>query len=433
MANQLTMAEKQSIQTLHDSGHSNRQIAKLLGVDRGTVGNYVRAAEAQTQPNAPTGGTTGEAPGGEVAAEAQIQPNAPTGSELSEKGSDRPVGTDGESEGAATQAQPARKTTASGPASACEPFRQHIEEKLAAGLTARRIHDDLVTEHHFPEKYWSVRRFVEKLKGKTELPFRRLETFAGEEIQVDFGTGAWVAGTDGKRRRPWVFRVVLSHSRKGYTKAVWRQTTDAFVECLENAFRAFWGVPRRIVLDNLKAAVAEADWYDPEVHPRLRSFAAHYGTVFLPTKPYTPRHKGKVESGVKYVKRHALAGRTFDTLPAERFPSFKEGRRVVHRDGYVEADKGYYSVPPEYVGRDVWVRGDGRLVRLFDDRWQPLIVHAKTEAGRFRTAPEHIPREKFSAVEHGADERMCFQLFSHFLDFAIDIYCSFVYIMRGVE
>ena len=71
------------------------------------------------------------------------------------------------------------------------------------------------------------------------------------------------------------------------------------------------------VIDNLKAAVARADWYDPEVHPKLQSFARHYGTVFLPTKPYMPRHKGKIESGVKYAKRNGLKGRVFPGLAEE--------------------------------------------------------------------------------------------------------------------
>ena len=182
-------------------------------------------------------------------------------------------------------------------------------------------------------------------------------------------------------RRPWIFRIVLSYSRKAYSEAVWRQSTEAFISCLENAFRHFGGVPKRLVIDNLKAAVARADWYDPEIHPKLQSFARHYGTVFLPTKPYMPRHKGKVESGVKYVKRNALKGRVFTSLaeenqfllnwetqvadqrihgttkqqveklfeeaerrellplPAERFPFFHEARRAVHRDGHLEVDK----------------------------------------------------------------------------------------------
>jgi hypothetical protein len=242
-----------------------------------------------------------------------------------------------------------------------------------------------------------------------------------------------------------MFRVVLSHSRKAYAEVVWRQTTDAFVGALENAFRAFGGAPQRLVIDNLKAAVKRGDWYDPEVHPRLQSFAAHYGTVFLPTKPYTPRHKGKVERGVGYVQDNALKGRVFESLeaqneflrtwearvadtrvhgttkrhvgtafaevergalrplPVERFPFFREGRRSVHRDGHVEVEGAYYSAPPESVGRRLWVRWDARLVRIFDDRWRQLAVHAKAEPGRFRTAPEHIPKEKVSAVERGTD------------------------------
>ncbi len=71
------------------------------------------------------------------------------------------------------------------------------------------------------------------------------------------------------------------------------------------------------MIDNLRAAVKQADWYDPEIHPRIQSFAAHYGTVFLPTRPYTPQHKGKVESGVKYVKNNALAGKAYMSLEAQ--------------------------------------------------------------------------------------------------------------------
>jgi transposase len=140
-----------------------------------------------------------------------------------------------------------------------------------------------------------------------------LECAPGEEVQVDFGRGAPIVNAEG-RRRPHVFRVVLSHSRKAYSEAVPRQTTEAFVRALENAFWHFGGVPRRIVLDNLRAAVTQADWFDPELNPKVQAFAQHYCTVFLPTRPYTPRHKGKVERGVGYVQDNALKGRTFASL-----------------------------------------------------------------------------------------------------------------------
>ena len=292
-----------------------------------------------------------------------------------------------------------------GPPSTCEAFWAEIMAKIEQGLEAVRIHQDVVQDHRDgAPSYYSVRRFVARLRQKTPLPFRRMETEAAEEAQVDFGTGAMVRMADGRLRRPWIFRIVLSYSRKGYSEAVWRQTSEAFTTCLENAFRHFGGVPRRLVIDNLKAAVVRGDWYDPEVHPKLESFARHYGTVFLPTKPYTPRHKGKIESGVKYVKRNALEARVFASLaeenefllnwetqvadqrihgttkqqveklfeqaerrellslPAERFPFFHEAHRAVHRDGHLEVDKAYYSAPPEYVGHRLWVRWDSRLV-----------------------------------------------------------------------
>ncbi len=121
---------------------------------------------------------------------------------------------------------------------------------------------------------------------------------------------------DGKRKSTWVFRIVLSHSRKGYAEAVHRQTTDDFLRCLENAFAHFGGVPRTLVIDNLRAAVRRADWFDPELCPKVRSFAEHYGIAILPTKPYTPRHKGKIERGIGYVKGNALKGRTFTSWPS---------------------------------------------------------------------------------------------------------------------
>src|SRR5262249_55703730 len=171
----------------------------------------------------------------------------------------------------------------------CAPWRAVIEAKLALGLSAQRIHQDLVAEHDFTGSYYSVRRFVRGLEAAQELPFRRLECGPGEEAQVDFGLGAPVVSPDGQRRRPYVFRIVLSHSRKGYSEAVYRQTTDNFLRCLEGAFWHFGGVPQRLVLDNLRAAVRRAGWVDPPLKPQVLSFAPPHRTALLPTPPYTPR------------------------------------------------------------------------------------------------------------------------------------------------
>ena len=92
---------------------------------------------------------------------------------------------------------------------------------------------------------------------------------------MDFGLGAPIEQSDAKTRRSWVLRVVLSYSRKGYSEAVMRQDAETFLRCLENAIRHFGGVPLLLNLDNLKAAVLKADWFDPEINPKLADFSQH--------------------------------------------------------------------------------------------------------------------------------------------------------------
>lgn len=273
MANQLKMAVVHAILTLKRLGWSGRRIAQELGIDRETVARYVHSPPADSKP------ATNPIPGSEavpeVIAGAKPASNPIPGCEVAPVAAPNPI---------------------PGPESLCEPFRAAIEEKLGQGLTGQRIYQDLVESHGFAASYSSVRRFLQRLDQGRPLPFRRLEVLAGEEAQVDFGTGAPIVRADGTRRRPHVFRVVLSFSRKAYSEVVYHQTTEEFLRCLENAFWHFGGVPQTIVIDNLKAAVPQADWYDPDVHPKIQSFCRHYGTVILPTKPRTPRHKGYTSS-----------------------------------------------------------------------------------------------------------------------------------------
>jgi hypothetical protein len=81
-----------------------------------------------------------------------------------------------------------------------------------------------VSEHGFAGKDHSVRHFARRLGQGRPLPFRRLECAPGVEAEVDFGTGVAILQANGKRRRTHVFRMVLSHSRKGYSEVVYRQT-----------------------------------------------------------------------------------------------------------------------------------------------------------------------------------------------------------------
>jgi transposase len=382
MANQLKVETQNAIQALKTKGWSQRRIARELGIDRETVARYWEPLIA-AKPAISTPGDPGLEP------------------------------------------KPAISTSGvCGRKSLCAELAAPIRAKVEAGLTAQRIYQDLKQEVGFTGSYQAVKRFVRKLKKTLPPQVWRVEVQPGEEAQVDFGTGAPLIDDQGRRRRTWCFRLVLSYSRKGYTEAVLRQDTETFIRCLENAFRALGGVPRTLNTDNLKAAVLKADWADPELNPKLAAFCRHYDTILLPCKPRTPEHKGKCENGVKYVQSNALAGRTFGALaeqnqhlahwertvadvrihgttrqqvaqrfaqeqpallplPPSLFPVFKEAQRTVHRDSYVEVDKAYYAVPPEYIGQPLWVRWDDREVRVFNARWDQLCLHARLEPGRF--------------------------------------------------
>jgi len=108
--------------------------------------------------------------------------------------------------------------------------------------------------------------------------------------------------------------------------------------------------------------------------------------------------KQQVRQRFEELERPALL-----SLPVERFPFFHEKRRSVHRDGHIEVAKAYYSTPPEFVGRDVWVRWDSRLVRIFNDRWEQIAMHVRTEPGKFQTDQKHIPTKRMSCIERGAN------------------------------
>ena len=398
MSNVLKLSLQEAIRSLHEKGWGQRRISRELGVHRRTVKLYVDAGSKCTIVTASSAVTAG-----------------PKCTNISTAGS-------GGADGACCRTGVLEPK--SGRQSVCEPFRAVVESKVEDGLSAQCVYQDLVSEHGFKDSYESVKRYVRKLKAKDPARVWRIECNPGEEAQVDFGLGAPIVDEQGKRTRTWVLRVVLSHSRKGYSEAVLRQDTETFLRVLENAIRSFGGAPLTLNVDNLKAAVTKADWYDPEINPKLAEFCRHYGMSVLPCRPYTPQHKGKVERGVAYVKENALKGRAFRSLrelnehlrhweatvadkrihgttrqqvaacfEKERphllplaeslFPCFTEAQRSVGRDSFVEVAKAYYEAPPELIGRKVWVRWDTRCVRIFNERMEQVALHTRLEPGRF--------------------------------------------------
>jgi len=298
------------------------------------------------------------------------------------------------------------------------------------------IWQDLVDSYGFEGGYQSVKRFVRKLRG-TRSPEARviIETTAGEESQVDYGSGPMVRDPQsGKYRRTRLFVLTLGYSRKSVRLLSFRSSTRTWAELHEKAFRRLGGSTRIVVLDNLREGVLVPDIYDPSLNPLYRDVLAHYGVVALPCRIRDPDRKGKVEAGVGHAKKTPLKGKRFESLeeaqayldhweerwadtrihgttkrqvaamfaeekpllqplPLEPFRYYQYGDRTVHLDGCVEVDAAYYGAPPGWIGREVRVQWDGLFVRLLDLRTGQLLrEHLRQKRGTHRIRDEDRPR-----------------------------------------
>ncbi|MBI2826695.1 MAG: helix-turn-helix domain-containing protein [Planctomycetia bacterium] len=169
MANRLKMAIVQSVLLLHAQRWSGRRIARELHVNRETVSRYVRQPAQLGQPD----------PDVSNPANALLSRSGP--------GDPNPAKAPISRAGSSALSNPANAPILPpGRASDCDPWREIIQAKQAQGLSARRIHQDLVGEHGATVGYDSVRRFLRRLGWVCPLPFRRIERAPGEEAQVDF-------------------------------------------------------------------------------------------------------------------------------------------------------------------------------------------------------------------------------------------------------
>src|SRR5246127_756135 len=301
------------------------------------------------------------------------------------------------------------KSKAVGSTSACEPYREIIELGLSRDRNAMAIWQDLVSDYGFESGYQSVRRFAYKLRG-AQVPQARavILTAPGEEGQVDAGSGPMVReGPSSKYRRTRLFVLTLGYSRKAVRLLTFRSSTRIWAELHEKAFRRLGGVPRILVLDNLREGVLVPDVYDATLNPLYRDVLSHYGAVALPCRVQDPDRKGKVESGVGHAQKTPLKGQRFESLeqaqeyldrweerwadtrihrstkrqvaamfaeekpallplPMEPFRYYRYGERTVHLDGCVEIEAAYYGAPPGWIGRHVQVQWNASHVRLLN-------------------------------------------------------------------
>jgi transposase len=177
----------------------------------------------------------------------------------------------------------------------------------------------LLLERGIEASVRTVQRAVEERRGSqraAQVATVRFETAPGEQMQVDVGQR--LVGIAGQQVRIFFVCSVLGYSRRLFARAFLSARQDDWREGIAGAFQRFGGVPRTLLIDNDGALVIGRDeaTQTARLHPAFAAFCRDFGVEARVCRPYRARTKGKTESGVKYVKRNALAGRAFASFSA---------------------------------------------------------------------------------------------------------------------
>ncbi|MDA0912165.1 MAG: IS21 family transposase [Proteobacteria bacterium] len=316
------------------------------------------------------------------------------------------------------------------------PFKKEIVKWVNEGIQANVIHQHLQDNYNFDGSYNSIQRFVKKLKTQNQINLTVPLVFQpGEAAQVDFGQGPLLYDERvGKDVKTWFFVMTLCYSRHQYVELVTHQDVDTWLNCHKNAFEWFGGIPKKIIIDNPKCAITKASTTDPQVQRSYESLAYDYGFVISPCPPADPQKKGRVESGVKYVKNNFTPLRVFSSLqqankelkawvlttagkrvhgttkqqPLTRFESIEKAslkalpnhcvelvtwrKAKLHRDCHIKVNQCRYSAPFKYATLQLWVAITQTTVRIYYQH-ELVATHARSfEPDTPRTQLDHLPQ-----------------------------------------
>lgn len=325
--------------------------------------------------------------------------------------------------------------------SSVEEHRARIVELADDGLEARAVFDRLRMEKpDFRGSYDAVKRLLRSARGAqpvtpddVAIP---VDTAPGDVAQVDFGEVCHLFDPETQRlRRAWVFVLVLGFSRRMACRLTFDQTIETWLRVHGECFEELGGVPATLVPDNLKSAVIRAAFCsadEPVLNRSYRELARHTGFKIDPTPAYSPEKKGKVESGVRYVKRNFFAGRdganADDTrrelarwvteiantrihgttrkrpidlfeakeraallpLPRLAFQPVRWARAPVHRNTHINFERHLYSVPWRLLKKIVLVRAVGASIEIYFEDTR-VATHSRGAPGGRTTRDEHLP------------------------------------------
>ena len=250
------------IYEMRGAGHSTRAIARELGLARNTVLRYLKSPEA-----------------------IRPKPRSRRGSKL-------------------------------------DPYTEHIDRRLGDGLENCVVLLRELRDLGYDGSNTILSEYVRPRRRRRQPEATmRFETEPGEQAQVDWGSLSYI-GTDGKQRRVWVFVMTLGWSRACYVELVRKADTAAFIQCHVNAFEYLGGVPRRCLYDNAKVVTLGRDEEKrPIWNQRMLDFARRVGFEARLCRPYRAQTKGKVENGVKYVRRNMWPSIRFTTASSGNGPT----------------------------------------------------------------------------------------------------------------
>jgi transposase len=317
------------------------------------------------------------------------------------------------------------------------PHKEEIKEWIEnEHLTLTKIHIKL-TRLGVETTYSGLYRFVSSEIGlPSRSTVRMAETEPGEVAEVDFGRlGLLYDPESEKKRFAYALVVTLVSSRHQYVAVSFTQDLPVLISGLEDAWASFGGVTRRVIIDNLKAAVVKSDRYAPIFTRTFLEYSDYRGFIIDPAPAHMATGKPTVERQVPYVRKNFFQGETFRSLAhiqeeairwctetagmrvhgttrkrplivfteeekekllplvKERFDTPTWATPTVHPDHHVRIGYSLYSAPTAYIGKKVDARKDSRLVRLYY-KGQLIKTHPVVLPGKRSTDYGDYPKEK---------------------------------------
>jgi len=303
---------------------------------------------------------------------------------------------------------------------ALEPVLRRLLEEWPQ-IKAPRLTEILRCDYGYTGSLRLVQARLQALRPSAIRPAQRTGYRPGQVLQLDWGEMSTRPTLAGRERR--VYALVASLPYSGAQTAFFSldMTIESFLEGHVRAFEWLGGVPRECVYDNLRSVVARRDGDEVVWNRRFLHLRGHYGFHATACTPATPREKGSVEVGVRYLKSGFWPARRFGELSEldEQYVDWRDGvcNRRLHATGRFPVDERLaeerQALRPLTPARFDWsghrtsrVPIDGYLrhgrcfyraperlvherVELRFDRDQVWITHRGVEVARYPRSYEH--------------------------------------------